>query len=126
MNRLLQALFAASALVLAGQAAAQVTFYERSGLRGHSITLNGTVDNFTSYAFNDRASSVVVGHGRWEVCEHAEFEGRCVVLRPGVYHSLRRLGLQNAISSVRPLDGPTPPHRYYGPPPTLSPYEGRG
>jgi hypothetical protein len=126
MNRILQAVLAASALVVAAQATAQVTFYERNGLRGYSITLNGPVDNFVSYAFNDRAASAMVGHGRWLACEDAQFRGRCVVLRPGAYPSLRETGLQRAISSVRPLDGPTPPHYYNGPPVTPSPYEGRG
>src|SRR5206468_5752458 len=55
------------------------------------------------FGFNDRASSVVVDRGRWEVCEDARFEGRCVVLRPGSYDSLARMGMNNRISSVRPL-----------------------
>lgn len=126
MKRILQAALAASALVLATHAAAQVTFYDHSGLRGHSITLNRPVDNFKSYFFNDRASSAMVGHGRWLVCEDAQFQGRCVVLRPGAYYSLRQIGLQRAISSVRPLDGPTPPHYYNGPPETRDPSEGYG
>ena len=69
MKRILQAVLAASAVALATQAAAQVTFYDHSGLRGHSITLNRPVDNFKSYHFNDRASSAMVGPPRWLVCE---------------------------------------------------------
>jgi uncharacterized protein YcfJ len=56
------------------------------------------------FGFNDRASSVVVDHGRWEVCEDARFEGRCVILRRGSYGSLRDMGLDNRISSVRPVE----------------------
>src|SRR5262249_32640152 len=51
----------------------------------------------------DRASSVIIDRGRWEVCEDAGFNGRCVVLRRGNYDSLRSMGLDNRISSVRPV-----------------------
>jgi uncharacterized protein YcfJ len=59
--------------------------------------------NFERAGFNDRASSVVVDRGRWEVCTDAKFEGRCVVLRRGSYDSLRGMGMDNRISSVRPV-----------------------
>jgi hypothetical protein len=32
-------------------------------------------------AFNDRARSVAVLAGQWEVCQHSDFTGRCVFLR---------------------------------------------
>ena len=59
--------------------------------------------NFERYGFNDRASSAVVNRGRWEVCENARFQGRCTVLRPGSYESLSGMGMNNRISSVRPV-----------------------
>jgi uncharacterized protein YcfJ len=43
----------------------------------------------------------MVRRHRWEVCEDAHFGGRCVVLRPGSYASLRAMGLENRVSSVR-------------------------
>ena len=104
-KRTVQALLAAAALAAAGQAAAQITFYERSDFRGESFTTHGAVGNFGRAGFNDRASSVVVERGRWELCEHARFEGRCVLLRPGSYPSLRDMGLNNTVSSVRPFEG---------------------
>jgi uncharacterized protein YcfJ len=52
---------------------------------------------------NDRASSVVVVGQRWQACEGARFAGRCTVLRPGQYPSLAAMGLNDRISSVRPL-----------------------
>ena len=48
-----------------------------------------------------RSSSIAA---RWEVCEDARFQGRCVVLRRGSYDSLRGLGMENRISSVRRVD----------------------
>ena len=95
-----------TALVLAGlaistQAAAQITFYEDEGFRGRSFTTQKPIGNFERFGFNDRASSVVVSRDRWEVCEDAGFQGRCIVLRPGNYPSLGAMGLNDRISSVR-------------------------
>lgn len=95
---------AAAVAVLAGQAFAQATFYSREEMRGEAVTLDRHSGNFERYDFNDRASSVVIEGGLWEVCEHVRFEGRCVVLRRGAYPSLREIGLNNAISSARPLE----------------------
>lgn len=92
------------ALMLAGQAFAQVTLYEGEGYRGRAYTTARQVNNLSNVGFNDRASSVVVGNGRWEACEHARFEGKCVLLRKGNYESLAALGLNDRLSSVRPAD----------------------
>src|SRR5215208_747099 len=81
MNRKLKSALAVAALLAATHAAAQVTFYEGEGFRGRAFTTNSEVGDFARKGFNDRASSVVVDHGRWEVCEHQRFKGRCVVLR---------------------------------------------
>jgi uncharacterized protein YcfJ len=105
MKRTLQAVMAAAALCAAGHAAAQITLYEGDGFRGRAITVNERMGNLARANFNDRASSIIVDRGRWEVCEHARFEGRCVLLRRGSYPSLRAVGLENAISSVRPVEG---------------------
>jgi uncharacterized protein YcfJ len=93
----------ACSLVLAAQAvqAAQITFYEGEGFRGRAFTTGRAVDNFNSFGYNDRASSAVVDSGSWEVCDDARFSGHCVMLRPGSYDSLRRMGLNDRISSVR-------------------------
>ena len=92
------------ALVLSAQALAQITFYEGEGFRGRAFTTESRVKNFNRFGFNDRASSVVVDSGRWEVCEREKFQGRCMVLRPGSYASLRDLGVNDRLSSVRPVD----------------------
>jgi len=92
---------AAAGVLLATQALAQVTFYEREGFEGQNFTTEQQVRNLDRYGFNDRASSVVVDDGRWEVCEDVKYRGRCVVLRPGKYPSLAAMGMNNRISSVR-------------------------
>jgi uncharacterized protein YcfJ len=101
MNKQLKLALAGSLVVLAGHASAQITFYEGPAYHGRAFTTQKAVPDFARNGFNDRASSVVVDGGRWEVCEDARFHGRCVVLRRGSYESLAALGLENRISSVR-------------------------
>ena len=79
---------ALAAVLLAGQAAAEVTFYENDDFQGRSYSTNKHVGNFAQAGFNDRASSVVVTGSRWEVCQDANFEGHCAVLRPGTRSSV--------------------------------------
>ncbi len=104
MNLTFKLALGAAAVLCATQAAAQITLYEHDGYRGRAFTTDTQMGNFARNGFNDLASSVVVDRGRWEVCTDARFEGKCVVLRRGNYESLRSLGLNNRISSVRPVD----------------------
>jgi len=105
MNISFKTVLGIAGLVVATQAAAQVTFYEREGFRGRSFTADRPIGNMERLGFNDRASSAVVDAGNWQVCEDAGFNGRCVVLRPGRYESLAQIGLDNQISSVRAIEG---------------------
>jgi uncharacterized protein YcfJ len=81
--------------------AGQITFYESEGYGGRSFSVEEEISNLQRYGFNDRASSAVVGEGRWEVCQDRRFAGRCTVLRPGRYPSLAAMGLNDRISSLR-------------------------
>ena len=104
MQPLWRTLLVAAGFAFAAQAAAQVTFYESENYHGRSFTARDTIWNFEPTGFNDRASSAVVSSGFWQVCEDARFAGRCVVLRPGSYPSLRPMQMDRRISSVRPVD----------------------
>jgi uncharacterized protein YcfJ len=121
MKTSLSAILGVAAMVVTMQAAAQLTFYQDEGLRGRSFGVDRAIDNFDHYGFNDRASSVVVQHGEWEVCEDAAYRGRCIVLRPGQYPSLASVGMNNVISSARPVRG-GPNYSYLPPPPVPAPY----
>lgn len=103
MNAILRTTLAVAAVAFSTQAAARVIFYESERFEGRSFTAEKQVGNFERNGFNDRASSVVVLQNRWEVCEDVRFKGRCIVLRPGRYSSLAAMGLNNRISSVRPV-----------------------
>lgn len=104
----MKTLLGVAAIGVAAQAAAQITFYEGDGFRGRTFTVDGTVFNFERTGFNDRAQSAVVGGGNWEVCEDAQFQGRCIVLRPGNYASLDGVGMSHRISSARPVGAAIP------------------
>jgi hypothetical protein len=97
-------LFAAIALLASINhvAAGEISLYAQPDFRGPQVTVRNSVRNFTDMGFNDRASSIVVQSGAWEVCEHKDFGGQCTVLERGQYPNLGRLG--NAVSSARELD----------------------
>ena len=104
MSKRLRNALTIAGVVMATQAVAQITFYQGQGFEGRSFTTDERVRDFGRYGFNDRASSVEVLGGRWEVCEDVRFDGRCVVLRPGRYPSLAAMGLNDRVSSVRTVN----------------------
>jgi len=95
---------ALATLLLGTQAGAQITFYENDNFRGRTFSTQVAVRDFYRSGFNDRASSVMVEGGRWEACDDSGFKGSCVVLRKGNYPSLREMGLNDRLSSVRPAN----------------------
>lgn len=101
MNMKWKALLGVAGVALASQAIAQITFYEDDNFRGRVFATDKPISNFDGYGFNDKASSVIVERGDWEVCEDSEYRGHCVVLHPGRYDSLRGMGMNDRISSVR-------------------------
>jgi hypothetical protein len=120
--------FAATA-VLAGE----IILYESPGFQGRRMTLRGNTPDLDRTQFNDRAESIVVREGVWEVCTDARFAGRCVRLQPGEYPNLQG-GVNDRISSAREVaqSAPPPQPSYgqgYNPPPAGGParavlYEG--
>jgi len=95
--------FAVAAVLFAAQAFAQITLYGQEGFQGRSFTTEREVRNLERFGFNDRASSLIVTSGRWEICDDVRFGGNCMVVRRGQYASLNAAGLNNSISSVRPV-----------------------
>ncbi|HEV8692202.1 MAG TPA: beta/gamma crystallin-related protein [Ideonella sp.] len=120
IKRTFKGVVAVAAVAAAAQAGAEITFYQHEGFNGRSFTTYGSINNLDRYGLNDKASSVVVDNQRYEVCDDANFGGRCVVLRPGSYASLAAVGLNNQISSVRPIPQQVSiDDRRYGPPPVV-------
>lgn len=108
---------AAAAFGLAATAtlAGEIILYENPGFQGRRMTLRGTTPDLDRTQFNDRAESIIVRDGVWEVCTDARFSGRCVRLQPGEYPSLDG-SLNNRISSAREIAAYAPP-----PPPVAGP-----
>jgi uncharacterized protein YcfJ len=101
MNFPIRTLVAACLAMAGAPALAQITLYPQEGWRGRPIAVTNSIRDMRAAGFDDRASSVVVERGRWEVCEHPNFQGDCRILRRGSYDSLRRMGLNDSISSIR-------------------------
>src|SRR5918993_4782479 len=78
----------AVAVALAGPALADVTLYGREDYRGRSITLDRAFPDLSQSRLDDRASSLIVRSGSWQLCSESFFRGQCVVLPPGDYPSL--------------------------------------
>lgn len=123
------ALAAALALAATAAAAGEIVLFENPGFAGRRLTLRGAVADFDRTNFNDRAQSIIIRDGVWELCTDARFSGRCVRLQPGEYPTLDS-SLDNRISSARevaqsaappPVAGPG-----YGGPARAVLYEGEG
>jgi hypothetical protein len=94
----------------ASASAAEMMLYSRDNFTGRRLQATDSIANLANTGFNDRATSVVVRDGAWQLCDDAYYRGRCVTVQPGRYPSLREIGLDNRISSVRELG-------HWGPPP---------
>ncbi|MFC5552068.1 beta/gamma crystallin-related protein [Massilia aerilata] len=100
MKRLLAA---AAVLATLAQAAAagEITLFTDSDFRGARLSIDRDAYNLADMGFNDRASSLVVRSGVWQVCENKDFGGYCAEFGPGEYRELPRFN--DRISSVREI-----------------------
>jgi hypothetical protein len=89
-----------------------VVLYDEPFFRGRSVTIKEPVENLRSRNFHDRAESVRVVSGTWELCAEPRFR-HCQRVNRDMPH-LSSLGLNKKLSSVRPVGygpggGPNPP-----------------
>ncbi len=83
---------------------ADATLYVDSKGRGASLGINRGVSDLSRYRFNDNVSSLNIKSGKWEVCEHANYKGRCEIIDAST-GKLNGLRLNDNISSIRPVGG---------------------
>lgn len=102
------AVAAAFAFAATAAIASEITLFENPGFQGRRITLRGTTPDLDRTQFNDRAQSIIVRDGVWEVCTDAGFGGQCTRLQPGEYPTLAG-GLNDRISSAREVAQHAPP-----------------
>ena len=103
MNLPLKPVIAATLLLLCGLSYAQITLFEGDAWHGRSFSTSNEVDDLGQFGFNDRASSVIIAHGEWEICDDVRFAGKCIVLGKGSYPSLSSMNMNDRVSSVRPM-----------------------
>ena len=101
--------FAVAAFGIAPLAgAADLTLYTEGDFQGRPLNVVIDLPQLGSLNFNDRASSLVIEKGAWVLCTGEDFTGKCVTLEPGRYGSLKDLGLDKDITSVRHRDAQSP------------------
>ncbi|WP_426078484.1 beta/gamma crystallin-related protein [Janthinobacterium sp. PSPC3-1] len=76
-----------------------ILLFPDADMRGEPLALDRNTEDLVRQNFNDRAGSIVVNEGQWEVCSDSNFRGRCEVIGPGQYARLN--ALDNKISSLR-------------------------
>ena len=82
-----------------------LTMFADPNFGGRSASLRVDTPDFAAIGMNDLVSSVRSAPGeRWELCEHANYQGRCVIVT-GADPDLGRRGLDKAISSARRVSG---------------------
>ncbi|MEO6748759.1 MAG: beta/gamma crystallin-related protein [Casimicrobiaceae bacterium] len=107
-----------------------VVLYEQYDFGGANTAISARVDNLDITQWNDRAMSMLINEGNWELCTDAFFHGRCNVFGPGSYRDLGN-GLVGQVSSLRRVDNgrsardagiyPPPPPPAYPPPTAYAP-----
>jgi hypothetical protein len=80
----------------------RLVMFDRVDYRGASRTVTGESLNLGSF-FGNRAGSVEILGGTWELCDSAGGRGRCVTLSSSA-PDLSRIGLNGRVTSVRPMD----------------------
>jgi hypothetical protein len=76
----------------------RLVFYDRTNFRGDSRDFFNNSSNLGS--FGDRARSVQVYGGTWELCDGAFRNARCVTVSQSI-SDLRNLGLRDGVTSAR-------------------------
>jgi hypothetical protein len=92
-----------AAIAATAASAQQIALFEHDNFSGRTLAADHSVQNLQTTGFNDLASSAVVRGGSWQVCSDAYFRGKGVTLGPGIYPSLRAMGLNDRVSSVREI-----------------------
>jgi hypothetical protein len=84
---------------------AGITVSDDVNFEGATESFRDDVPDLRAFRFNDRISSLVVAPGEsWEVCDDANYGGRCIIVS-GSERDLRARGLNDVITSMRRLQG---------------------
>lgn len=86
------------------QSRASIELFRQSGFGGRSVEISQDTASLRGSGLDDRASSIVVNEGVWQLCSGAGFQGTCRVFTPGRYPQLE-YGMDDQVSSVRQVEG---------------------
>ena len=84
---------------------ARVILFDSNDFRGESLAVSGMNGALSRSGFDNAAASMIVEGGRWLFCSEPYFRGDCKVIGPGRYRTLRDVGLERNIASLRPAGG---------------------
>ena len=93
--------------------------FDNENFQGAGIAFRDAVPDLQPTGFNDRAASISVRDGTWEVCVDAYFQGDCMRLPPGDYPRLDQQ-FNDRISSLRQIGGPEYGGNYPAPGPQVT------
>lgn len=79
---------------------AALILFEDIDFKGRTLKLAGEAGNLNADSFNDKASSIRVIGGRWQLCVDVNFKGHCTILDKDS-PNLSRFNLNDRVSSVR-------------------------
>jgi hypothetical protein len=77
-----------------------VEFFAGAGMAGNSTRVLFDVSDFVDIGFNDRAHSIRIEEGTWQLCSDADYRGACRNFGPGNYDDLGAR-LNGKVSSAR-------------------------
>ena len=77
-----------------------IVLFKQDNFSGDSRALHEDIANLDWIHFDDRASSVEVRRGVWELCQDSFYRGRCITVDQDVA-KLSHLHFDDTISSVR-------------------------
>jgi hypothetical protein len=60
-----------------GGGRADAVIFEHAGYGGRAYEVRGDMPDFVQIGFNDKASSIQIRRGEWELCDDAYYRGRC-------------------------------------------------
>lgn len=105
-----------AATVPAAAATAAIELFEHDQFQGRHLGASADTPNLAPLGFNDLVSSVQIQAGQWQLCEDADYRGRCITLGPGRHPSLAAQGMNDRVSSLRRVDGVVAPAPVAGAP----------
>lgn len=79
-----------------------IELYGQPGFAGRTLTLDRDTPTLENTGFDDRASSIVVREGTWQLCADPGYSGSCRIFAPGRYADLG-YGMAKQVTSARML-----------------------